>query len=112
MIDLINRDYADFVNLSSSLTGLNSCIHALAVPLKQLREEITIVSEVLSEAKNAVMYDLEKYDIMENYKQKLSTTADASARLKTLEGIFEKKQSPSDSEQEQDDANSVDFKAK
>ena len=46
MIDLINRDYADFVNLSTNLTGLDGLIQALTVPLGQLREEV-LVSLVL-----------------------------------------------------------------
>lgn len=42
MIDLINRDYADFVNLSTNLTGLDSLIQALTIPLGQLREEVLV----------------------------------------------------------------------
>lgn len=42
MIDLINRDYADFVNLSSNLIGLDKAINDLQVPLGQLREEVLV----------------------------------------------------------------------
>nr|XP_053634651.1 uncharacterized protein LOC128690109 [Cherax quadricarinatus] len=42
MIELINRDYADFVNLSTNLTGLDRLIEALKTPLGQLREEVLI----------------------------------------------------------------------
>ena len=44
MIDLINRDYADFVNLSTNLTGLDGLIQALTVPLGQLKEEVLVSS--------------------------------------------------------------------
>lgn len=42
MIELINRDYADFVNLSTNLTGLDRLIEALKTPLGQLREEVLV----------------------------------------------------------------------
>ena len=42
MMDLINRDYADFVNLSTNLTGLDRLIEALRTPLGQLREEVLV----------------------------------------------------------------------
>lgn len=44
MIELINRDYADFVNLSTNLTGLDRLIEALKTPLGQLREEVLVGS--------------------------------------------------------------------
>ena len=47
MIDLINRDYADFVNLSTNLTGLDNLIQALSVPLGQLREEVLVCFLIL-----------------------------------------------------------------
>lgn len=42
MIDLINRDYTDFVNLSSNLIGLDKAINDLQAPLGQLREEVMV----------------------------------------------------------------------
>lgn len=42
MIDLINKDYADFVNLSSNLIGLDKAINRIQVPLGQLKEELLV----------------------------------------------------------------------
>jgi len=42
MIDLINRDYADFVNLSSNLIGLDKAINGIQIPLGQLKEEVLV----------------------------------------------------------------------
>ena len=42
MIELINKDYADFVNLSSNLIGLDKAIENLEGPLGQLREEVMV----------------------------------------------------------------------
>lgn len=47
MIDLINKDYADFVNLSTNLTGLDRLIEALKTPLGQLREEVLVIPQFL-----------------------------------------------------------------
>lgn len=43
MIDLINKDYADFVNLSSNLIGLDKAINDIQLPLGQLREELLVI---------------------------------------------------------------------
>jgi conserved oligomeric Golgi complex subunit 2 len=40
MIELINEDYADFVNLSTNLVGLDKCILRLQEPL--LRQQVSI----------------------------------------------------------------------
>jgi len=42
MIDLINKDYADFVNLSSNLIGLDRAINGIQIPLGQLKEEVLV----------------------------------------------------------------------
>lgn len=47
MIELINKDYADFVNLSSNLIGLDTAIENLEAPLGQLREEILVTFQNL-----------------------------------------------------------------
>ncbi|XP_035726673.1 conserved oligomeric Golgi complex subunit 2-like [Vespa mandarinia] len=49
MIDLINRDYTDFVNLSSNLIGLDKAISSLEMPLSQLREEVMQIQQTLNE---------------------------------------------------------------
>ncbi|KAF8785755.1 Conserved oligomeric Golgi complex subunit 2 like protein [Argiope bruennichi] len=40
MIELLNKDYADFVNLSSNLAGLDKSIKSLSLPLQSLKNEI------------------------------------------------------------------------
>jgi hypothetical protein len=42
MIELINKDYADFVNLSSNLIGLDKAINGIQIPLGQLKEEVLV----------------------------------------------------------------------
>lgn len=42
MIELINRDYADFVNLSGNLVGLDKAISNLEEPLSVIHSEISV----------------------------------------------------------------------
>ncbi|XP_059004527.1 conserved oligomeric Golgi complex subunit 2-like isoform X2 [Mustela lutreola] len=46
MVELINKDYADFVNLSTNLVGMNKALNELSVPLGQLREVLSLRSPV------------------------------------------------------------------
>lgn len=45
MIELINKDYVDFVNLSSNLIGLDKAINGIQTPLGQLKEELLVGSK-------------------------------------------------------------------
>ncbi|CAH2045931.1 unnamed protein product, partial [Iphiclides podalirius] len=40
MIELINKDYANFVNLCATLIGFDKAIVKIQVPLEQLNEEV------------------------------------------------------------------------
>ncbi|RUS17090.1 oligomeric golgi complex component, COG2-domain-containing protein [Endogone sp. FLAS-F59071] len=43
LVELINRDYADFINLSTNLKGVDRVIEDLKKPLDAMREEVKIV---------------------------------------------------------------------
>lgn len=47
MIELINKDYANFVNLCATLIGFDKAIVKVQVPLSQLNQEV-LVSLLLS----------------------------------------------------------------
>eukprot|EP00069_Balaena_mysticetus_P004547 bmy_17330T0 len=46
MVELINKDYADFVNLSTNLVGMDRALSQLSVPLGQLREEVLRIAGI------------------------------------------------------------------
>ncbi|XP_022091249.1 conserved oligomeric Golgi complex subunit 2-like isoform X2 [Acanthaster planci] len=50
MVELINKDYADFVNLSSNLVGLDKAIGNLSIPLGQFKEEVLTVRQAMDDA--------------------------------------------------------------
>ncbi|XP_024894826.1 conserved oligomeric Golgi complex subunit 2 [Pteropus alecto] len=54
MVELINQDYADFVNLSTNLVGVDKALSQLSVPLGQLREEVLSLRASVSEGIRAV----------------------------------------------------------
>uniref|UniRef100_H2YCH6 Conserved oligomeric Golgi complex subunit 2 n=1 Tax=Ciona savignyi TaxID=51511 RepID=H2YCH6_CIOSA len=45
MIELINKDYADFVNLSSNLVGMNKAIELLREPLSKMKLDVGKVED-------------------------------------------------------------------
>ncbi|XP_014718138.1 conserved oligomeric Golgi complex subunit 2 isoform X2 [Equus asinus] len=54
MVELINKDYADFVNLSTNLVGMDKALNQLSVPLGQLREEVLSLRSSVIEGIRAV----------------------------------------------------------
>ncbi|XP_006888781.1 PREDICTED: conserved oligomeric Golgi complex subunit 2-like [Elephantulus edwardii] len=62
MVELINKDYADFVNLSTNLVGMDKALNQLSVPLGQLREEVLSLRSSVSEGIQAVDERMSKQD--------------------------------------------------
>ncbi|XP_070220569.1 conserved oligomeric Golgi complex subunit 2 isoform X2 [Bos mutus] len=62
MVELINKDYADFVNLSTNLVGMDKALSQLSVPLGQLREEVLSLRSSVSEGIRAVDERLSKQE--------------------------------------------------
>lgn len=71
MIDLINRDYTDFVNLSSNLIGLDKAINDLQAPLGQLREEVMVKWKIMFE-KNIRLFKKYVFHNQINYRNFIS----------------------------------------
>ncbi|XP_044276650.1 conserved oligomeric Golgi complex subunit 2 isoform X1 [Varanus komodoensis] len=62
MVELINKDYADFVNLSTNLVGMDKALNQLSVPLGQLREEVMSLKSCVSEGIQAIDERLAKQE--------------------------------------------------
>ncbi|XP_077342696.1 conserved oligomeric Golgi complex subunit 2 isoform X2 [Lithobates pipiens] len=62
MVELINKDYADFVNLSTNLVGMDRALSQLSVPLGQLREEVLGLKTSVNYSIRAVDERLAKQD--------------------------------------------------
>ncbi|XP_051507861.1 conserved oligomeric Golgi complex subunit 2-like [Myxocyprinus asiaticus] len=68
MVELINKDYADFVNLSTNLVGMDKALNQLSVPLGQLREEVLSLKSSVNEAIEAIDARLSKQDDIKKKK--------------------------------------------
>lgn len=42
MVELINKDYADFVSLSSNLVGLDRALSSLNEPLHRVKQDVQV----------------------------------------------------------------------
>ncbi|XP_069811653.1 conserved oligomeric Golgi complex subunit 2 isoform X1 [Dendropsophus ebraccatus] len=62
MVELINKDYADFVNLSTNLVGMDKALSQLSVPLGQLREEVLSLKTSVNDSIGAVDRRLAKQE--------------------------------------------------
>uniref|UniRef100_A0A669BX05 Conserved oligomeric Golgi complex subunit 2 n=1 Tax=Oreochromis niloticus TaxID=8128 RepID=A0A669BX05_ORENI len=68
MVELINKDYADFVNLSTNLVGMDKALNQLSVPLGQLREEVMSLRSCVSEVIQAIDNQLSKHEDLQKKK--------------------------------------------
>ncbi|KAK5882596.1 hypothetical protein CesoFtcFv8_021165 [Champsocephalus esox] len=68
MVELINKDYADFVNLSTNLVGMDKALNQLSVPLGQLREEVMSLRFCVSEVIQAIDNQLTKQEDLQKKK--------------------------------------------
>ncbi|KAJ7984905.1 hypothetical protein DPEC_G00359610 [Dallia pectoralis] len=68
MVELINKDYADFVNLSTNLVGMDKALNQLSVPLGQLREEVLSLRTSVGEVIQAIDNQLSKQDDLQKKK--------------------------------------------
>ncbi|PVD26689.1 hypothetical protein C0Q70_14367 [Pomacea canaliculata] len=89
MIELINKDYADFVNLSTNLVGMDKAISNLTVPLGQLREEVLSVRTAMHGAMVAVEEKMKQKKEIQQKKRiaNITTTLQYSLEGSFLEGL-------------------------
>lgn len=97
MIELINEDYADFVNLSSDLVGLDQSIGEIQLPLQTLREEIASVRTIVGDTMHEISDCLEMKRLLhEQLKKVRSFTAARQSTAKLLKLLDEELRSVDD----------------
>lgn len=90
MIELINEDYADFVNLSSNLVGLNQSIDGIQIPLGQLKEEIIVVKMTLADTMDELQSSLMEKKILRNYLKSVQSVGKVRNLIGNLEKLLVK----------------------
>ncbi|XP_068618954.1 conserved oligomeric Golgi complex subunit 2 [Battus philenor] len=88
MIELINKDYANFVNLCATLIGFDKAIVKIKVPLEQLNEEVHCVKQYLEDAMKELSIWLNQRHGLLKKKQLLKYYSQTVNGLKTLENIL------------------------
>lgn len=90
LIELINKDYADFVNLSTNLVGLDKAINNLMAPLEQLKEEVQTAQKSVDDVVTALEEKLSKKTEIRNQKvclQRLMCIIQSVEKIEKLVGI-------------------------
>ncbi|XP_049533881.1 conserved oligomeric Golgi complex subunit 2 [Anopheles darlingi] len=88
MIELINQDYADFVDLSANLIGLDEQIEGIQGPLEKLRAEIALVKAALESSMHEIANCLEQKKALRGHKKSLQSLARCQASLEKLETML------------------------
>lgn len=88
MIELINKDYANFVNLCATLIGFDKTIEKIQVPLGQLNEEVLSVRQCLEDAMKEVAMWMSQRHTLQKKKQLLKYYSQTINGLKTLDNIL------------------------
>ncbi|XP_054270693.1 conserved oligomeric Golgi complex subunit 2 [Macrosteles quadrilineatus] len=97
MIELINKDYADFVNLSSNLIGLDKAISSIQLPLGQLKEELLVVQNNIEDALNEVTAQLLRRKKLQERKRSLKSLNRVHCSLKKMKTLLNGMNSEQDS---------------
>ncbi|XP_059157216.1 conserved oligomeric Golgi complex subunit 2-like [Physella acuta] len=92
MIELINKDYADFVNLSTNLVGMDKAITNLTTPLGQLKEEVLSVQTAMDEAIKGVQEKIRQQQEIQRKKAVLQRLMNITASVEKIEKLLGIKQ--------------------
>ncbi|KAF9419316.1 hypothetical protein HW555_004080 [Spodoptera exigua] len=85
MIELINKDYANFVNLCATLIGFDKAIVKIQVPLGQLNDEVLSVKQCLEDAMKELSLWMSQRHGLQKKKQLLKHYSQTINCLKTLD---------------------------
>lgn len=88
MVELINKDYADFVNLSTNLVGMDRSLNQLSVPLGQLREEVLSLRSSVSEGILAVDERMSKQEDIRKKKMSVLRLIQVIRSVEKIEKIL------------------------
>ncbi|EDV30329.1 uncharacterized protein Dana_GF23234 [Drosophila ananassae] len=91
MIDLINEDYADFVNLSANLVGLDQSIETIQRPLEQFRTDIESIHSLIDENVADLRAQLEEKRRLREFKRSLQSLKRVYETTSKLQDLIDRK---------------------
>jgi len=89
MYDLINRDYQDFVSLSSNLVGLDTAIEDLSNPLNILKQDVSGIQNKMRETLQTIQATIEERDALRGKRlilERFLAVDESIQRLQSLLG--------------------------
>ncbi|XP_075718578.1 conserved oligomeric Golgi complex subunit 2 [Rhinoderma darwinii] len=99
MVELINKDYADFVNLSTNLVGMDKALSQLSVPLGQLKEEVLSLKTSVNDSIHAVDERLAKQDDIRKKKMCVLSMIHVIRSVEKIENILNSQNRKENTEQ-------------
>ncbi|CAN7999636.1 unnamed protein product, partial [Ixodes hexagonus] len=88
MIELINKDYADFVNLSANLVGLDKFIRNISKPLEELRDQVTDVKAEVETSLNRAQMELQARRAIQEKKALLQQAVAVCKSVEKIERLM------------------------
>lgn len=89
MIELINKDYANFVNLCATLIGFDKAIAKVHVPLEQLNKDVLNVKQSLEDAMKETSMWMSQRHNLQSKKQLLKYYSQTINSLNTLDNVLQ-----------------------
>ena len=105
LLELINNDYADFVNLSANLSGIDKIIENLRNPLLALKKELNLIKVVVNDE---IVQLEDKLTIRKELQQKrnyLVLFLNIHKTVCKIESLLQVKKSPMQEDGENEDIN-------
>ncbi|CAF0935828.1 unnamed protein product [Rotaria sordida] len=84
MVELINRDFADFLNLSTNLVGFDKSITTLKNPLTAMKTDIMKINETLSTQRREIEEKLREQNAIRQRKQVIQSIIDVQKSIQKL----------------------------
>ncbi|CAF4174023.1 unnamed protein product, partial [Rotaria sp. Silwood2] len=84
MVELINRDFADFLNLSTNLVGFDKSITTLKNPLTAMKTDIMKINETLSIQRQEIEEKLREQKGIRQRKQVIQSIIDVQKSIQQL----------------------------
>ncbi|XP_071784531.1 conserved oligomeric Golgi complex subunit 2-like [Asterias amurensis] len=109
MVELINKDYADFVNLSSNLVGMDKVISNLSIPLGQFKEEVLSVKMAMDDAIHAVEEKMVARTRIREKKATLQRLINITKSVEKMESILKIAGSAGTEDEEEGDEESIEL---
>lgn len=88
LLELINKDYADFVNLSSNLKGIDSTIDHLRVPTTSLQQEVATIRTAVTNEMTEVANKLSRKRQLEEKRHCLTLFLDIHGIVCKIEALL------------------------